>query len=113
MSSSKTLISNYTDILDAISSSFSTSLDTKSINRIVKIQLNDMKSWTVEKQNLVGSDAMGSCYSMPKYNLYVMKQDPESVKAASDKIKEFMGEKVEEDKKEEAKEDKTSDTKTN
>lgn len=110
ISSSKTLISKYTDILDAISSSFSTSLDSKSISRIVKIQLNDMKSWTIESQNLVGHDAMGSCYSMPKYNLYVMKQDPESVKSASDKIKEFMGEKVSEDN---TSEDKSNENKTN
>ena len=94
ISSSKTLIANYTDILDAVSSSFSTNLDTKSINRIVKMQLNDMKGWESESQNLVGTSAMGSCYSMPKYNLYIMKQDSESVKTAGDKIREFIGEKT-------------------
>ena len=94
ISSSKTLISNYTDILDAISKSFSTNLDTKSINRIVKLQLSDMKGWTSESQNLVGESTMGSCYSMPKYSLYIMKQDPDSVKAAGDKIREFIGEKT-------------------
>ena len=94
ISSSRTLIANYTDILDAVSSSFSTNLDTKSINRIVKMQLNEMTGWTTESQNLVGTDAMGSCYSMPKYNLYIMKQDPESVKTAGDKIRDFIGEKT-------------------
>ena len=92
ISSSKTLIANYTDILDAVSESFSTNLDSKSINRIVKMQLNDMKGWTSESQNLVGNSAMGSCYSMPKYNLYIMKQDPESVKTAGNKIREFIRE---------------------
>ena len=90
-SSSRTIISNYTDILDAISSSFSTSLDSKSINRIVKAQLNDMRGWDVESQNLVGTDGSSSkCYSIPNINLYVMKQDPESVNSASKKIKEFL-----------------------
>ncbi len=93
VSSSKTLIANYTDILDALGNSFSTSLDTKSINRIVKMQLSDMRGWTTESQNLVGTSAMSSCYSMPKYNLYVMKQDPESVKTAGDKIRDFISEK--------------------
>ena len=97
ISSSKTLISKYTDILDAISKSFTTSLDTKSINRLVKMQLNDMKGWTIESQNLVGHDGMGKCYSMPQYELYIMKQDAESVKAASDKIKEFMDNSIKEE----------------
>ena len=93
VSSSRTIISNYTDILDAISSSFSTSLDSKSINRIVKAQLNDMRGWDVESQNLVGTDSSSTtCYSIPNINLYVMKQDQESVNAASKKIKEFLNE---------------------
>ena len=103
MSSSKTLLANYTDILGAISKNFSTNLDENSIRKIVKYQADHMTGWTIESQNLVGYDAMGSCYSMPKYNLYIMKQNPESVKTSSDKIKAFLNR--EEDKKEEAKEE--------
>lgn len=91
VSSSKTLISRYTDILDAISKSFSTNLDNKSISRLVKMQLNDMRGWDVESQNLVGhSSTSRNCYSIPKMNLYVMKQDENSVNAAREKIKKFM-----------------------
>ena len=91
VSSSTTIINKYTDILDAISSSFSTNLDTKSINRLVKMQLNDMRGWDVESQNLVGHSATSrNCYSIPKMNLYVMKQDENSVNSAKEKIKEFM-----------------------
>ena len=89
--SSRTIINKYTDILDAISTSFSTSLDSKSINRIVKAQLNDMRGWELESQNLVGIDGSSSnCYSIPNINLYVMKQNPESVNAASEKLKNFL-----------------------
>lgn len=91
MVSDRALISNYTKILDAVSANFSTNLDYKSISRIVKMQLNDMRGWQSESQNLVGESAMSTkCYSMPNYNLYVMKQNPSSVKKASDKIKEFV-----------------------
>ena len=91
VSSSKTLISRYTDILDAISKSFSTNLDNKSISRLVKMQLNDMRGWDVESQNLVGhSSTSRNCYSIPKMNLYVMKRDENSVNSAKEKIKEFM-----------------------
>ena len=91
ISSSATIINNYTKILDAISSSFATNLDTKSINRLVKMQLSDMRGWSIDSQNLVGYSATSkNCYSIPNWNLYVMKQNPESVKTASDKIKEFI-----------------------
>lgn len=91
ISSSKTIISKYTDILDAISSSFVTNLDTKSISRLVKMQLNDMRGWNIESQNLTGHSATSrKCFSIPNMNLYVMKQDENSVNTAKAKIKEFM-----------------------
>ena len=84
-------MSSYTDIMDAISSNFSTNLDRKSINRLVKMQISDMRGWTSESQNLVGESAMSTnCYSIPSMNLYIMKQNPDSVKSASDKIKDFL-----------------------
>ena len=97
MTSSTTMLSRYTEILDAVSANFATNLDSKSISRIVKAQLSDMRGWTSESQNLVGySDMSTECYSLKGWNLYVMKQNPDSVKKNSDKIKEFMGIKVEE-----------------
>ena len=69
------------------------------------MQINNMTGWTTERQNLVGTDAMGSCYSMPKYNLYIMKQDANSVLENSKKIKAFINrEELKEEKEEETKE---------
>lgn len=112
MTSSSTLLGNYNDILAAVGESFKTSLDTQSIQRLVKMQLSNMRGWTSESQNLVGfSDMSTKCYSLPGWNLYVMKQDPESVKKSSDKIKEFMGIKQEEKKEtEETKEESKEET---
>ena len=90
ITSSDTLIRKYPDILSAISKSFSTNLDEKSIKKIVNLQMNNMTGWKIEKQNLVGTDGMGKCYSMPSYNLYVMNRDEESVKNAQEKIKQFI-----------------------
>ena len=106
VASSKTILGNYTDLLEAVSENFSTNLDRKSISRLVKMQISDMRGWESESQNLVGFDGMSTeCYSLRGWSLYVMKQDPNSVKKASDKIKEFMGIKVEETKEESVKED--------
>ena len=65
-------------------------LDDKSIKKIVKLQIDKMPSWTTESQNLEGTGDTGSCYSMPKYSLYIMRQDPTSVETASNKIKAFI-----------------------
>lgn len=91
MTSSTTLITNYTEILDSISDNFNTNLDNKSMAKLVKKQLNDMKSWTIETQNLVGSDLYTyGTYTYPNLKLYVMEQDNESVENARNKIKEFV-----------------------
>ena len=91
MTSSTTLMANYTDILDAVSANFATNLDRKSISRLVKAQLSDMRGWTSESQNLVGySSSSKNCYSLKGWDLYVMKQNPDSVKKASEKILKFM-----------------------
>jgi anionic cell wall polymer biosynthesis LytR-Cps2A-Psr (LCP) family protein len=92
MRSSTELLSSYGDVLKAISANFKTSLSSDEIARLVKMQLNDMRGWTSESQNLTGfSDMSTVCYSLKGWNLYVMKQDPASIKKAKEKIDEFFG----------------------
>ena len=91
MTSSTTLMSRYTDILDAVSANFSTSLDRKSISRLVKMQLNDMRGWKSVSQNLVGDSSTSTkCYSIPNMSLYIMKPNLDSVKENSEQIKNFL-----------------------
>jgi len=90
MTSSTSLITGYSDILDSVKKNFSTNIDSKSISRLVKMQLNDMRGWSIESQNLVGTSASKKTYTFPKMKLYVMEQNEESVNNASLKIKEFM-----------------------
>ena len=64
------------------------------MSKLVKKQLNDMKSWTIEKQNLTGYDYYTyNTYSYPNLQLYVMGQNEDSVKSARNKIKEFLNNK--------------------
>lgn len=91
MTSSTTLITNYSKILDSVSDNFNTNLDNKSMSKLVKKQLNDMKGWTIETQNLVGSDFYTyDTYTYPNLELYVMKPNDESISNAKNKIKEFL-----------------------
>ena len=81
ITSSKTLVLKYSDMLDAFSDNFLTNIDRASINRLVKMQLSDMKSWTITSQHLDGTPAYSTkCYTFPKYNLYVMLPNENSIK---------------------------------
>lgn len=94
MTSSTTLISNFPKLLDSVSENLNTNLDNKSMSKLVKKQLNDMKTWTIEIQNLTGYDYYTyNTYSYPNLQLYVMGQNEDSVKSARNKIKEFLNNK--------------------
>lgn len=90
VTSSTTLVTNFSQILDGVGNSFSTNMETKSINRFIKMQLNNMQGWNIESQNLIGTDLYTkNTYTYPNLELYVMKQDEESVEAAKEKIKKY------------------------
>ena len=91
ITSSTTLVTNFSQILDSVGNSFSTNMETKNINRFIKMQLNDMRGWSIESQNLIGTDLYTKeTYTYPSLELYVMKQDKESVDAAKEKIKGYL-----------------------
>lgn len=91
ITSSTKLVTNFSQILDSVSNSFSTNMETKSINRLVKMQLNDMRGWSIETQNLVGTDLYTkNTYTFPNIELYVMKQDSNSVDEAKEKIMSYL-----------------------
>jgi len=91
VTSSTKLVTNFTRILDSVSSSMSTNMDSKSINKFVKMQLNSMSGWAVESQNLVGTGASSTkTYTFPGIELYVMKQDEESMNNAKEKINKII-----------------------
>lgn len=91
VTSSTKLVTNFTRILDSVSSSMSTNMDSKSINKFVKMQLNSMSGWTIDSQNLVGADySSTNTYTFPGINLYVMKQDEESINKTRKNIKKVI-----------------------
>ena len=66
-------------------------METKNINRFIKMQLNDMRGWDIESQNLVGTDLYTkNTYTYPNIELYVMKQDEKSVNSAKEKINGYI-----------------------
>lgn len=91
--SSETLINRYPNILNSVSNSFTTNLDKKSISRLVKKQLSDMRGWSIESQNLIGHDLYTTdTYTFPGTELYVMTRDEDSLTQAKNKINEYFKE---------------------
>lgn len=91
VSSSTAIITNFSQILDSVKENFSTNIDTRSINKFVKKQLNDLKGWDIESQNLIGHDMISQeTYTFPGTDLYVMGQDEESVNECRRKIEQFL-----------------------
>ena len=82
--------SNSVDLLNAVGSSFQTNMSQSEITALVKKQLNDMPSWTIENISLDGSGSNNVTYTYGNQLLYVMVPDGDSVYAAQTKIKEVM-----------------------
>lgn len=91
VTSSTALISSYDRILDTVSENLDTNMPSKDISRLVKMQLNDMRGWTIESQNAVGTGQMGPTYTFPTLNLYTMLPDKDSVNSLKLKINEYLG----------------------
>ena len=90
VTSSTTILTKYTNILNALSGCFQTNITQTEISDIVKDQLNNMSSWTIKNNSLKGSDAHKSTYSMGSQELYVMIPSAASVAEATEKINEVL-----------------------
>lgn len=87
VTSSKTLLSNYTNILSSLSNSFQSDIDDSIIRAFVKEQLNSMSSWDVKSISIEGNGSYTRLtYSMPGRNLYVMIPDEKTVINARNEI---------------------------
>lgn len=86
LSSTKSLLINYDRIMNALEGSFDTNLSTNNITSFIQFQIDDMRGWSFETQNLDGTNSMGKTYSFPKQDLFVMIPNGKTVEAAKEKI---------------------------
>lgn len=85
---SPSIITKYDSLLTKVSSKMQTNMPQKDIMALVKNQLSDNKDWTIESNNLDGSNSFEYTYSYSSQKLYVMIPDQESIASAIQKIKE-------------------------
>lgn len=72
LTSSKTVVRKYSEILDSLDGSFQTNIPTTDIYALIKMQLADMPKWNVNSISLDGKGSMSYTYTYPKQKLYVM-----------------------------------------
>ena len=91
VTSSSTLISKYSEILESLVGTFETTLTQENITDLVKMHVSDMTPWTVETYNLNGTTGMDKTYSYPSQNLSIMYPDTTTIETAKQKIAEALG----------------------
>ena len=81
--SAGTILANYSDILDSLEGMFITNMPTEDINKLIKMQLSDMSSWSVHSYAVSGTPGSSTTYSMPGCRAYVTNPDQSTVDQAA------------------------------
>ena len=89
---STTILTKYTSILESLEGSFQTNIEQNDISNLVKEQLDNMESWTIDNYSLTGTGSSSATYSMGSQKLYVMLPNESSVEEAKNNIQEVLGE---------------------
>lgn len=85
-----TILTKYTSILNALEDNFQTNIEQNEISTLVD-KLNNMSSWSIKSNSLVGTGASRTTYSLGNVYSYVMIPDSDSVDEAKAEIKEVIG----------------------
>ena len=86
ISSSKTIVSNYSELLSSLDGSFNTNLTQEDISALVKSQLENMTGWNITKYNITGTGGSGYTYSWPNQVTYIMMPDQDKIDEARNLI---------------------------
>ena len=86
---SPAIIAHFTDVLNVVTSSVRTNVTKDEINALIKMELSDMASWSVESYSVDGYGDYDFCSAMGS-DLYVVKPYYDTVYEAQARIKEFM-----------------------
>lgn len=87
---SETILTKYTNLLQALDDSFQTNISTQQISTILKGQISDMKAWNIQTNSLDGTGASMPTYSYGSELLYVMMPQKESIDNAKEKINSVL-----------------------
>lgn len=88
---SKAALSNFSSILDELSSSVQTDMPVSEIMELVNQQIDSGEDFKIESQALNGVGKMGlPSYAMPGYKLYMMEINKQSLESCKSKIQSIL-----------------------
>ena len=87
---SPAIIAHFTEVLKVVTSSVRTNIGQDDINALIKMQLSDMASWSIETTSVDGYGSHEPSFAMGGMELYVVVPYYDTVYEAQAKIKEFM-----------------------
>ena len=90
LTTSKTLLTNYVNILASLSDSLETNIPSDQFYRLINMQLDSMPSWTIERNAVEGTEIHVPTYTYPDLELFVFQQNQESIEEATAKIEEVL-----------------------
>ncbi len=90
ITSGRTIIANYSKILDSLQGMFVTSMSMDEISQLVKMQLTDMASWNIKSFAVTGTNGSAVTYSAPGQKLSVMYVNDQLVAHASGLIEKVL-----------------------
>ena len=88
----KSMITKYDKILDAVDGSFVTNMGTKNLTNLIKKQIKNNYKWKIDSYYLEGEDSYDYTYSYKSAMSYVMEPDEDSLNEAISKIKKVLNE---------------------
>ena len=92
---SPAIVAHFSNVLDAVTSCVRTNMGKEEINALVRMQLSDMASWSIEMYAVDGEDYYAPSYALGGREVYVVRPDYDTVEEAKQKITELMGQKSE------------------
>lgn len=90
LTSSKTILTEYTRILSSMVGSLETNIPSNQFYKLINMQLDSMPNWKIERISVTGDDDLLPTYTFPNQNLFVFIPDSNSVLEASTKIHETL-----------------------
>lgn len=87
---SPAILTNYQNLLNAISGSFTTNISYDKIAKFVQMQLQSGTSWNITSYAVSGMGDMCTTYTYPDENLYVMQPDTAQVGNAKTLIQQVL-----------------------
>ena len=87
---SPAILSNASALIADVSDSVQTNMTQEEMAKLIKMQLNDGASWTIESQAASGNGDTQACYSSGDQPLYVMWPDEAVVQSVSAKMNEIL-----------------------